>query len=239
MRKKYLINNSKPGEFILKNQFHKALAAQGFIEEITPLPNSAIVVAEAKTQQNLTITHLNTNSVSAIWRINLEMEITGISSKNTAKTPEVAILVLQNLGSTYCLNVFLIELKQTLKNSEMVNGKRKAGTLEICKEKLVGGMNRVYMLLSLLNHQNPQQRFDHATILVKFQGLIFYEKNQIANPPNNQPTPPNNDLYQLLQNPNTGNGLINVESFLSPNDKIWGRFFNQTPTLKLQHLLAG
>lgn len=121
-RNKFLIINEEnvKDHFLVRNEFHKALAKERLIEEIS-LDNEFIEIEErnktAKLKQ-VKITKLDyTNEkfkVEKIWRVNLEKQIPGIST--TGKTTEVALLVLQKHleSNSYRLNIILIELKSSL-----------------------------------------------------------------------------------------------------------------------------
>ncbi len=88
------------------------------------------------------------------WRINLENEVTGLSTSN--RTVEAALAIL-NLREK-CLNVYLIELKSTINDK----------VLDAVYKKILASISRFYFLL-LLNDHN---QFRDYTI--QFKGVVFY-----------------------------------------------------------------
>jgi hypothetical protein len=210
---------------LLRDKFQKRLVEKGFIEEIPICENETIVIEETNQNAKLRkviITQLNDNldkfTIKRIWRVNLEKEILGISSKNLSKTPECALLVLQEFNSevetiSYKLTIILIELKSTLKidlKPNKINAKPERSEIE---EKLISGMNRLYMLLSLNNHLNPIQGYNQASIYIEFKGVIVYNKTDIHDPNNDNP-------LCLIINHSTADNVLTVETILNDHDKI-------------------
>ncbi|MDJ0539650.1 MAG: hypothetical protein PX481_13380 [Microcystis sp. M53603_WE2] len=179
-------SNSKKEIFSLRQEFHQALEKQGFIEEISPSQDEYIEILETNKSdlKKVVINHLKLSSkndknisteVDKIWVINLEKELPGISA--SGKTPEKAILVLQRKVDdggkilNYHLQICLIELKASLQAK-----KDKESTLKQIAGKFQSGMNRIYMLLTLNNHANPQKNYQDTEICVHFRGIIFYSR---------------------------------------------------------------
>jgi hypothetical protein len=250
MAKIYLINqNSK--ELPLRNLFQRELDKLGFIENL--LGDDKVEILEEQTGQKIIISGLNDEQVKGVWKVNLEMEIAGISSKNTSKTPEAALLVLtkRENDANYILHIFLVELKSSLQDSKIEKSKplgyiecdkcgnkivkktdnniseRKPSTLEDCERKLKAGMNRLYMLLSLNEYKNDNN-FNNTTIMIKFKGIIAYKKNQTTKDDNTE-------LYQILQG-NISNQLLTCKTIFTDKDKI-KIYFSNHETIDLSQLL--
>ena len=163
--KKFLVFNeeSKKEPFLVRKEFQKALAKEQIIEEI-PL-NEQIEVEETKAKKSklkkVCIENLDysepKSKVIKIWRVNLEKESAGISTKG--KTTEIALLILQKYpeSSNYRLNVILIELKESIQPKE-TSKKTRDSTLEEIEQKIRDSLNRIYMLLTLNNHKNQKKR---------------------------------------------------------------------------------
>ena len=229
-RKKFLVFNEpdRKAPFLLRAEFHKALVKEGIIEEIL-VDDDRIEVDEksvtAKLKQ-IKIIELKDSDrksqVERIWRVNLEKEIPGISTGS--KTPEVALLVLENFSAgNYRLTIILIELKSSLQNRELLN----------IKEKLRCAMNRLYLLMSLNNHGNPSQGYDLATINVNFKGAIFYSRNNIQASKITEPE--EREVYDILTK-TPRSGQLRCSTLLNDNDPIEIKFFDQQ-TVCLKDLL--
>jgi hypothetical protein len=210
--KYYLNNPRKLSVPSLRDELHKKLAETQFIEEIT---NDKIEVEEKNSDAKLkkvSIEKLNysddKSKVDRIWKINLEKEIFGISTKD--KTPECAILVLQKYESSYKLNIILIELKSSISNKDL----GKIG------EKFQCAMSRIYMLLVLNNHLNSIQGYNESEIYIDFKGILFYQNfaDKI------KLTEKNNEklysqMYDILLN-SSKSGLLTCQTILRDQDKI-------------------
>ncbi|MDB9315648.1 hypothetical protein PN462_21220 [Spirulina sp. CS-785/01] len=214
---KFLVLNATnvKNPFFIRQEFQKALQKEGLIEEIDLQDDIEIQeTGKNATLKKLEITNLNfrdsKSAVEKIWRINLEQEIPGISTKGN--TTEVALAVLQRfyLGS-YSLNIILIELKSSLQKPK----NKKPSTLVDIHNKFKDTMNRMYMLLTLNNHYNPQKQYNEQTIYVKIKGAVVYNKNNISNDDGSE-------LYSVLQN---SKKLISCSSILDDKDKIEVKFF--------------
>jgi len=205
-------------------RFQEALKREGFIEEIDPMTGSIEVFGSSignETLQKVVITGLNEiSSIKKIWKIDLEQEIEGISTKN--KTTEIALLVLQEISeNTYRLICVLIELKSSLQ-SVIKNNKIK-NTFQDIEDKFIATMNRIYLLLTINNHSNIEKGYSTATIYVVFKGIICYNKlhlkeTQIVNCCK---------LYQLFKN---DFHQLTGKTILHDKDKIQVKFF-QNPNL--------
>lgn len=187
-RNNFLIINQGNGNdsFLVRNEFHKALAKERLIEEIL-LENELIEIKEEREKtpslKQVKIVELNYANkkfqVEKIWRVNLEKQIPGIST--IGKTTEVALLVLQKYleSNSYRLNIILVELKSSLQPKKTKSGKILSSSLEEIKEKFRDTMNRMYMLLTLNNYGNPDKDYSHASIYLHFRGAIFFHRNEI------------------------------------------------------------
>ena len=183
-------SNSKKEISSLRQEFHQALEKWGFIEEICLSQDACIEIQETKKSdlKKVVINHLQLSSkndknisteVDKIWVIDLEKELPSIYT--SGKKSEKAILILQrkvdDAGKilNYHLQICLIELKASLQAK-----KDKESTLKQIAGKFQSGMNRIYMLLTLNNHANPQKNYQNAQIFVQFRGIILYNRNEIS-----------------------------------------------------------
>jgi hypothetical protein len=243
-------SNSKKEIFSLRQEFHQALEKQGFIQEISLSQDEYIEIQETNKSdlKKVVINHLQLSSkndknisteVDKIWVINLEKEIPGISA--SGKTPEKAILVLQrkvdDAGKilNYHLQICLIELKASLQAK-----KDKESTLKQIAGKFQSGMNRIYMLLTLNNHANPQKNYQNAQIFVQFRGIILYNRNEISDIAKENEQDYNlseSTLYKILSQP-TKSDLLTLETLLEERDKIVVRFI-QNPNQNQNYITIG
>jgi hypothetical protein len=223
--KMFLINNG-PTE---KNppigkRFQEALKREGFIEEIDKMTGSIEVSGSSvgnETLQQIVLTGLDElSSIQKIWKINLEQEIEGISTKG--KTTEIALLVLHQISeNTYRLVCLLIELKSSLQ-STIKNHKIK-NTFQDIEDKFIATMNRIYMLLTINNHSNIEKGYSTTTIYVVFKGIICYNKLNIKE----TQVADRCKLYLLFKN---GSHHLTCKTILHDKDKIQVKFF-QNPHL--------
>lgn len=170
--------------------------------------------------------------IKAIWRVNLELLIPGISTQG--KTVEVALMILQKFETgDYTLNVCLIEMKSSLQPRKV---KKKDGkdiiepsslkdiiepsSLTEIKEKIVCSMNRMYMLMSLNNHQN-RKAYSGVNINIAFKGIIIF--NDI----NKLLSDDDSGLYKILISTETTkkSRLLTVHTILGDSNKIEIKFF--------------
>jgi len=223
----FLINNKPHGKnppFIIGKKFQDALKREGFIEEIDLMSGSIEVSGSSignETLQKIMITGLDElSSIKTIWKINLEQEIEGISTKG--KTTEMALLVLQEISeNTYRLISFLIELKSSLQ-STIKNNKIK-NTFSDIEDKFIATMNRIYMLLTINNHSNIEKGYSTTTIYVVFKGIICYNKIHIKE----TQIVSRCKLYQMFKN---DSHELTCKTILHDKDKIQVKFF-QNPNL--------
>jgi hypothetical protein len=230
----YLINNEgnrNKQPFLIREKLQTALKQSGFIEEIDLEDNAIEITGSTQGKghlQRILITDLEVvSSIKAIWKINLEQEIEGISTKS--RTTEVALLVLQAYESSDRLNILLIELKTSLQAKKLDKGKRKKSTLCDIEDKLRCTMNRIYLLLSVNNHNNFKQSYSGTTIYVDFKGVIFYnqDKTKIED---------SCELYKLFKQAKRNLRLENFyllecQTLLSHRDKIQVKFI-ENPCFK-------
>ena len=216
MSKNYYLDSYKnPGGFFLRDELHKALVKEEFIVEIPITEDEIIEITESSNGAKLkkvSIEELNysddKSKVDRIWKINLEKEIFGISTKD--KTPECAILVLQKYESSYKLNILLVELKSSISNKDL----RPIG------EKFQCAMSRIYMLLVLNNHLNSIQGYNESEIYIDFKGILFYQNFSDKS----KFTEKNNEklysqMYDILQTPGKSR-LLTCQTILRDQDKI-------------------
>ncbi|NES02274.1 MAG: hypothetical protein F6K22_05130 [Okeania sp. SIO2F4] len=190
-RNKFLIINEEnfKDAFLLRNEFHSALAKEKLVEEILLVDNEFIEIREEREKtpslKLVKITELSyvdqKSKVEKIWRVNLEKQIPGIST--SGKTTEVALLVLQKYleSDTYRLNIILIELKSSLQSRKTKSGKILSSSLEEIQEKFWDTMNRMYMLLTLNNHGNENRSYSHASIHIDFKAGVFLIEMKLKN----------------------------------------------------------
>ena len=245
-------SNSKKEIFSLRQEFHQALEKSGFIEEISPSQDAYIEIQETNKSdlKKVVINHLQLSSkndknisteVDKIWVINLEKELPGISA--SGKTPEKAILVLQRKVNdagkflNYHLQICLVELKASLQAK-----KGKESTLKQISGKFQSGMNRIYMLLTLNNHANPQKNYQDTEIFVHFRGIIFYNRNEIkdsdiAKQNDRDYNLSESTLYKILSQ-STESDLLTLETLLEERDKIVVRFI-KNPNQNQNYITIG
>jgi hypothetical protein len=188
----YLITNNKQ-EVPLRKKLQKALRDGMLIEEID-FDEGDIDISGGDTKekgklQNLRIMGLGTLSsmVRRIWKVNLEKNIPGISTRS--KTTEIALVVLQDRDHALVLKIVLVELKTSLR-SEMRNNKL-TNTFQDIEDKLICTLNRMYMLLTL-NHHGTVTEYDGKTIVLEFSGIVGYNDEVIRLPNSSR-------LYQLFK----------------------------------------
>lgn len=211
-KSKYFLNNPHKRDLLdLRDEVHKALSDEEFIQEKSIAEDEIIEIKEKNKDAKLKkvfIQGLNyvdaKSTVERIWKIDLEKRIRGI--ENDRKTTECAILVLQKYDSSYRLNILLIELKSSIDNEELPN----------IEEKFSCAMSRVYMLLVLNNHLNPKQGFHEKEIYIDFKGILFYRTFSAR-----KKLEENNDsqLLEIIKNDNKS-GILTCETILNKEDKI-------------------
>ncbi len=244
-RNKFLIINEEnfKDAFLVRNEFHSALAKEKLVEEILLVDNEFIEIREEREKtpslKLVKITELSyvdqKSKVEKIWRVNLEKQIPGIST--SGKTTEVALLVLQKYleSNTYRLNIILIELKSSLQSRKTKSGKILSSSLEEIQEKFRDTMNRMYMLLTLNNHGNQNRSYSHASIHIDFKAGVFFNRNEIKeyDIENEQ------IFYDIFKGKKD---LLTCSTILSDNDKIKVKFFSGMDargniTIKMEDLL--
>lgn len=228
----FLIANQVTNEppLIIRKEFQEALTKEGFIEDL--LGENEVEITESNPDagnNKITIQDLNNEIVKGIWKVNLEMEIAGISSKNTSKTVECALLVLthQEGHSIYNLHIILIELKTTLTDAKNEGAKIKISRLQDYEEKFTATMNRLYMLLSLNEHRNDKY-YQHLTIKVNFIGLASYKQDEMTRDDGTQ-------LYKILHN-TAENNILTCKTIMSYQDKI-KIYFSTKDIISLNELI--
>ncbi len=227
--KYYLNNPQSPNLHSLRDALHRAFKQEEFIVEI-PTEDDVIEIPERNDKAKLkkiVISDLNysddKSTVIKIWKIDLEKELLGIAT--SAKKTECAILVLQRYEGSDRLNVFLIELKSSLNNK----------TLTEIEEKFSSTMTRLYMLLVLNNHLNPNQGYDKKAIYIDFKGILFYKNSKFDNSIDCQ-------LLSILQKSKKV-GVLTCKTILRGEDKIKIKCFeiptsDNSFTIKLQDLIG-
>ena len=168
----------------IRNELHVFLEKEKIVREIQ---DNFVEILEKNTNASLKsvkITNLyapiigDTNR-ARIWRVDLE-KLT--NSKNqgfsiTGKTTEIALLILAKREVNLTLYVCLIELKSSLRPDE--KNKKTWSCLDDVADKFQSSINKICLLLTLNNHDNPLQGYAHQNINVIFKGLLFYNKDNI------------------------------------------------------------
>lgn len=170
--------------------------------------------------------------IEAIWRVNLELLIPGISTQG--KTVEVALMILQKFETgDYTLNVCLIEMKSSLqpRREEEKDGKItiEPSSLTDIKEKIECSMNRMYMLMSLNNHQN-RKGYSGVNIDIKFKGIIIFNRHKLS-------SSDDSDLYKIFISPEKTkkSRLLTVHTILGDLNKIEIKFFPRENNQSEEH----
>jgi hypothetical protein len=189
MAKKMKKNKKSLSLSSIRNELHIFLEKEKIVREIQ---DDFVEILEKNTNASLKsvkITNLydpiigDTNS-ARIWRVDLE-ELTNSKnqgSKNqrfsiTGKTTEIALLVLTKRGVNLTLYVCLIELKSSLRPDE--KNKKTWSCLDDVADKFQSSINKICLLLTLNNYDNPLQGYANQNINVIFKGLLFYNKDNI------------------------------------------------------------
>jgi hypothetical protein len=224
---KYFLNNPKNRSVhSLRDELHKALAKEEFIIEISATEYEIIEIIEnsfAAKVKKVSIQELNysdeKSKVEKIWKIDLEKDIPGISTRSG--TPECAILVLQKYESSYRLKILLIELKSSIDDKK----------LEEIRNKFSCAMSRIYMLLVLNNHLNLTKGYSEEEIYIDFKGILFYIKNNLKGEYDRE-------FHEIFNHDSSGS--LTCETILNKEDKIKVKFFcwQDEKTISLQDLLS-
>lgn len=226
----YLIDN----QVVVSNSFLSFLKKVNFIEDIT---NDEIITVNENNQnaelKNIEIICQKTTDILSLWRINLEQEIKGIASKSTSKTPEVAFLILEKgkKEDTFNLSIIFVELKTTIKPTPTKEKTPKPSTLQNCLEKFESGINRMYMLFSLIDF--PEKSFVDKKIRIDFKGVVFYTKDDYGL---TDLLEKETKMFKIFKAKNTDNNLVTCESILNDKEKIKIAFYQKT-SIKLTELM--
>jgi hypothetical protein len=219
MKKIYLINHQTE-DSLLKSLFPVALRSEGlgFIERV-PLDQHIQIkggtLERAPELNSLEIKGLDeVENLREVLVVHLEQDIEGISTKH--RTPEVAILLLQEFESTFRLQIWLIELKTSITNR----------SLDSIEAKFRCAMNRMYMLLNFLDYAGYGKQ---KNIYMTFKGLVLY---------NNDHTKADDErtLYPILKHyreqtiAHKRDVTLRCDTLLSENDKIQVKFIQNTTT---------
>lgn len=217
MKKIYLTNHQNKDR-LLKKLFPVALCSKGlgFIEDI-PLNGSVEVKGSTKEKapelNELCIEALNQiSNLREVVLVNLEQDIEGISTKH--RTPEAAVLFLQEFETTFRLQVWLVELKTTLTNR----------SLDYIEAKFRCAMNRMYMLMNFFDYSVHGRS---KNIYLTFKGLVLYNQD-------NTKAEDDAALYHILENYKEGtikhkrDITLRCDTLLSENDKIQIKFVQNT-----------
>lgn len=223
----------------IRNELHIFLEKEKIVREIQ---DDFVEILEKNTNASLKsvkITNLydpiigDTNS-ARIWRVDLE-ELTNSKnqgSKNqrfsiTGKTTEIALLVLTKRGVNLTLYVCLIELKSSLRPDE--KNKKTWSCLDDVADKFQSSINKICLLLTLNNYDNPLQGYANQNINVIFKGLLFYNKDNIdrSSPLLQEPleSPGTNLLAILDSQKNESPSMLSVTTMLDNINKIEIKFF--------------
>jgi hypothetical protein len=234
MAKKMKKNKKSLSLSSIRNELHIFLEKEKIVREIQ---DDLVEILEENTNASLKsvkITNLyapimsNTNKAK-IWCINLEKLI---NSKNkgfsfTGKTTETALLILIEEEANLKLYVCLIELKSSLRPDEKNN--KKWSCLDDVADKFQSSINKICLLLTLNNHDNPLQGYTNQNIHVVFQGVLFYNKDNIdRNSPIIQELAESlgtNLLAILDSQKNESPSMLSVTTMLDNINKIEIKFF--------------
>jgi len=180
MTKKMKKNKKSLSLSSIRDELHLFLEKEKIVREIHDDFVEILEKNDNASLKSVKITSLYT-SKAKIWRINLE-KLTNNSSKNqgfsvTGKTTETALLVLTKRNVDLTLYICLIELKSSLRPDE--KHRKKWSCLDDVAEKFQSSINKICLLLTLNNHDNPLQGYANQNIHVIFKGLLFYNKDNI------------------------------------------------------------
>lgn len=221
----------------IRSELHIFLEKEKIVREIK---DDFVEILEKNTNASLKsvkITNLydpimgGTNK-ARIWRVDLE-ELT--NSKNqrislTGKTTETALLVLIKRDVNLTLYVCLIELKSSLRPDE--KNKKTWGCLDDVADKFQSSINKICLLLTLNNHNNPLQGYTNQNIHVVFQGVLFYNKDNIdRDSPRLQEAleSPGTNLLAILDSQKTESpSILSVTTMLDNINKIEIKFFKNS-----------
>lgn len=222
---KYLIINEKDKKgFIIRTEFQKALITSGLFVEIVDFEEN-IVIEEKSSKQRIEISDLELPNLKEIWRVELEKTIEGLST--SSKTPEIALLVLHEIGENRLkMTVVLVELKSSLQDSKLgADKKPKQSTLQQCLTKFQAAMNRLYMMLSIRDYEKS---FQNHTIILDFKGIVCFDRDETK-------IDDKTGLYSILKKkaPN----LLTCNTLLSDKDKISIAFYEKRSNIPLIELL--
>ena len=213
MKKIYLINHDDE-KGLLRNLFPVALRSEGlgFIETIAldgQIKVEGSPHEKAPELNELIINQLEeVDNLREVLVVNLEQDIEGISTKH--RTPEVAVLLLQEFEQTLRVQIWLIELKTSLTNRSLTG----------IEAKFRCAMNRMYMLMNFLDYAHYSQQ---KNVYLSFKGMVLY---------NHDHTKPEEDLelYLILKKYQQGeithkrDITLRCDTLLSGNDKIQVKF---------------
>lgn len=241
----------------LREKSQRSLQEIGFIRDISKHTEIKIVEPGKSDLKIVTIDQLSDfQTIEGIWEINLEYNdenYPGLAMQQ-GSTPEKAILILQKRInqdgdiSNYHLSIILVELKESLQPRKGTKKDIKPSTLQKVYRKFKCAMNRMYMLLSINNH-STRKPYQDKSIYVTFQGIIFYNRNEIKdcdipleNDIRNRYDCHESNLYDILTNRARSRTLV-IKTIVEPNDKIEVQFIqNPKPerdqmTIPLKNLL--
>ncbi|HAS39379.1 MAG TPA: hypothetical protein DCS93_02830 [Microscillaceae bacterium] len=227
MKKIYLINHDSD-KGLLQNLFPVALRSEGlgFIETIALTDQVRVEGSphEKAPELNELIIHQleDVENLREVLVVNLEQDIEGISTKH--RTPEIALLLLQEFEQTFRVQIWLIELKTSLTNR----------SLSGIEAKFRCAMNRMYMLMNFLDYATYGQQ---KNVYLSFKGLVLY---------NNDHTQPEEDLaiYQILKKyqqseiEHKRDVTLRCDTLLSGNDKIQVKFIQNNSNSLHRYVLS-
>ena len=131
------------------------------------------------------------------------------------------ILTKSDQDEHYNMNIFLIELKNNINNSDNLRMFKKL------VGKISSNMNIMYLFLTLNNHNNPDKGYEGKDIKINFKGIIFYNKAIINGNQDQSPTEltTERDLLKILLENNSQYNPLVIKTFLNDKDKIGIKFF--------------
>jgi len=150
----------------IRRTFHNKFLRANFVTEIGRDKDN-IEISENEERAKLKLVIINNlwsnKEITKIWRVNLEelnkASHDSISGKEDSTTEIALIILTQPSQKNYHqMNIYLIELKTSL------NCKR----IENIVRKLKSSMNRIYLLLTLNDHENSDKGYANQKIKVSF-----------------------------------------------------------------------
>jgi hypothetical protein len=207
----------------IRRTFHNKFLRANFVTEIGRDQDN-IEISENQEMAKLKLVIINNlwsnEEVTKIWRVNLE-ELNkashhSISGKEDSTT-EIALIIISQPSQKnyYQMNIYLIELKTSLDFTRIKDIFR----------KLKSSMNRIYLLLTLNDHENSDKGYANQKIKVIFKEIIFYNEDHVNESQRQYLglSQAEKDLIKILKK-STMEPLLEISTFLKERDKIEIKF---------------